>query len=73
VMDRRPSGAPAASSLIYPGGTPSRSARSTRMTNLLAQAIDCDDPDQAARIIRDALGIESDDVVKLLLPNDLAD
>jgi hypothetical protein len=25
------------------------------MTNLLAQAINCDDPDQAARIIRDAL------------------
>ena len=31
------------------------------MTNLLQQAINCDDPDQAARIIRDALGIESDD------------
>jgi hypothetical protein len=30
------------------------------MANLLAQAIDCDDADQAARIIRDALGIESE-------------
>jgi hypothetical protein len=26
------------------------------MANLLAQAIDCDDPDRAAKIIRDALG-----------------
>jgi hypothetical protein len=34
------------------------------MTNLLAQAIDCDDADHAARIIQDALGIESDDVVR---------
>ncbi len=33
------------------------------MTNLLAQAINCDDADRAARIIQDALGIESDDVV----------
>ena len=33
------------------------------MTNLLAQAINSDDADRAARIIRDALGIESDDVV----------
>jgi hypothetical protein len=38
------------------------------MTNLLAQAINCDDPDQAARIIRDALGIESDDVVNYCFP-----
>jgi hypothetical protein len=38
------------------------------MTNLLAQAIDCDDPDLAARIIRDALGIESDDVVNYCSP-----
>ena len=43
------------------------------MTNLLAQAIDCDDPDQAAKIIRDALGIESDDVVNYCFPTDLAD
>jgi hypothetical protein len=33
------------------------------MGNLLAEAINSDDPDRAARIIRDALGIESDDVV----------
>ena len=33
------------------------------MTNLLQQAINCDDADRAARIIQDALGIESDDVV----------
>jgi hypothetical protein len=32
------------------------------MTNLLQQAINCDDGDRAARIIQDALGIESDDV-----------
>jgi hypothetical protein len=35
------------------------------MTNLLAQAINCDDADRAARIIQDALGIESDDVVTI--------
>jgi hypothetical protein len=38
------------------------------MTDLLQQAINCDDPDQAARIIRDALGIESDDVVNYCFP-----
>jgi hypothetical protein len=27
------------------------------MTNLLAQAINCDDPDRAAKMIRDTLGI----------------
>ena len=43
------------------------------MTNLLAQAIDCDDPDQAARIIRDALGIESDDAVSYCFPKDWPD
>jgi hypothetical protein len=42
------------------------------MTNLLEQAINCDDPDQAAKIIRDALGIESDDVVGLLLSDRMA-
>ena len=31
------------------------------MTNLLKQAINSDDPDRAAKMIRDALGIESDD------------
>ena len=38
------------------------------MTNLLAQAIDGDDPNQAAKIIRDALGIGSDDVVNFCFP-----
>ena len=33
------------------------------MSNLLERAIDCDDGDRAAKIIQDALGIESDDVV----------
>jgi hypothetical protein len=31
------------------------------MTNLLEQAINCDDGVRAAKIIQDALGIESDD------------
>jgi uncharacterized protein HemY len=38
------------------------------MTNLLAQAIDCDDADRAAKIIQNALGIESDDVVNYCFP-----
>jgi uncharacterized protein HemY len=38
------------------------------MTNLLEQAINCDDADRAARIIQDALGIESDDVVNYRFP-----
>ena len=38
------------------------------MTNLLEQAINCDDADRAARIIREALGIESDDVVNYCFP-----
>jgi len=33
------------------------------MTNLLEQAINCDDGDKAAKIIQHALGFESDDVV----------
>jgi hypothetical protein len=32
------------------------------VTNLLEEAIDCSDGDRAAKIIQDALGIESDDV-----------
>jgi hypothetical protein len=32
------------------------------MTNLIEQAINCDDGERASKIIRDALGIESDDV-----------
>jgi hypothetical protein len=38
------------------------------MSNLLAEAINCDDPERAAKMIRDALGIESDDVVKYCFP-----
>jgi hypothetical protein len=43
------------------------------MTNRLQQAINCNDGDQAPRIIQDALGIESDDVAKYCFPkNSLA-
>jgi hypothetical protein len=42
------------------------------MTNLLAQAINCDDGDRAARIIQDALGIENDDVVNYCFPEGMA-
>jgi uncharacterized protein HemY len=38
------------------------------MSNLLAQAITRDDADRAAKIIRDALGIESDEVVGYCFP-----
>jgi hypothetical protein len=38
------------------------------MTNLLEQAIKCEDGDQAAEIIQNALGIESDDVVNYCFP-----
>jgi hypothetical protein len=38
------------------------------MSNLLAQAINCDDPDQAVSIIRGALGIENDDVARYCFP-----
>jgi hypothetical protein len=40
------------------------------MTNLLAQVINCDDPDRTAKIIQDALGIESDDTVNYCFPKD---
>jgi hypothetical protein len=40
------------------------------MTNLLAQAIDCDDADRAAKMIRDVLGIEIDDVVNYCFPKE---
>jgi hypothetical protein len=43
------------------------------MTNLLQQAINCADPDQAAKLIQDALGIESDDVIKYCFPEGMAD
>ena len=38
------------------------------MTNLLEQAISCDDANHAAKLIQDALGIESDDVVNYCFP-----
>jgi uncharacterized protein HemY len=38
------------------------------MPNLLEQAIKCDDGDRAAKIIQQALGIESDDVANYCLP-----
>jgi hypothetical protein len=38
------------------------------MTNLLAQAINCDDADRAASIIQGTLGIESDNVVNYCFP-----
>jgi hypothetical protein len=40
------------------------------MSNLLAEAINCDDADRAGKIIRDALGIESDDVVGYCFPRE---
>jgi hypothetical protein len=42
------------------------------MTNLLEQAIDCDDPHRAARIIQEALGIESGRRRELALPERMA-
>jgi len=42
------------------------------MTNLLAQAINCDDADRVAKIIQDALSIEGDDVIQLTLPQTVA-
>jgi hypothetical protein len=38
------------------------------MPNLLEQAIDSDDGDRAARIIQEAVGIESDDVANYVFP-----
>jgi len=38
------------------------------MTNLLEKAINCDDGDRAAKMIQDALGIESDDVANYCFP-----
>jgi hypothetical protein len=38
------------------------------MTNLLEQAINCSDGDLAAKMIRDALGIENDDVTNFCFP-----
>jgi hypothetical protein len=38
------------------------------MTNLLEQAINCDDGDRAVKIIQSALGIESSDVANYCFP-----
>ena len=38
------------------------------MTNLLERAIGTDDADRAAKIIRNALGIESDEVANYCFP-----
>ena len=38
------------------------------MANLIKQAIICDDGDRAARMIQEALGIESDEVVNYVFP-----
>src|SRR5262249_45203807 len=43
-------------------------SRVPRMPNLLEQAINADDGDLAAKIIQDALGIESDDVANYVFP-----
>ena len=40
------------------------------MPNLLEQAICTDDGDRAAKIIQQALGIESDDVARYCFPKD---
>jgi uncharacterized protein HemY len=44
-------------------------ARTKRLA-LLEQAINCDDGDRAAKLIQDALGIESDDVVSYCFPKE---
>jgi hypothetical protein len=41
--------------------------------HLLQQVINCDDADRAAKMIRDALGIESNDVVNYCFPKDWPD
>jgi uncharacterized protein HemY len=38
------------------------------MSNLIEQAINCEKGEQAAKIIKQALGIESDDVVNYCFP-----
>jgi uncharacterized protein HemY len=40
------------------------------MTNLLEQAINCDNADLAGKIIQDALGIESDDIFNYCFPKE---
>ena len=43
------------------------------MNNLLEQAIDSDDGEQAAKILQQALGIESDEVVNYVFPKSWPD
>jgi uncharacterized protein HemY len=38
------------------------------MANLLALAINCNDADQAVKIIQEALGVESDEVANYYFP-----
>jgi uncharacterized protein HemY len=38
------------------------------MSNLLEQAINCDDGERAAKILQQALGIDSDNVVNYCFP-----
>ena len=38
------------------------------MANLIERAIGCDDGERAAKIIREGLGIESDDVANYVFP-----
>ena len=40
------------------------------MANLIEQAINCNDGERAAKIIRDALGIESDNVANYCFPKE---
>jgi hypothetical protein len=47
---------------------PSRSSEEYTHDHLLGQAINGDDGDRAAKIIQDALGIESNDVANYLFP-----
>jgi hypothetical protein len=44
------------------------SARSTRITSLLEQAITTDDGGSAAKLIQNSLGIESDEVANYCFP-----
>jgi hypothetical protein len=38
------------------------------VTNLLGQAINCDDGDAAAKLMQDALGVENNNVVNYCFP-----
>ena len=43
------------------------------MTNLLEEAINSNDGDHAAKVIQEALGIESDDVANYVFPKNVAE